>query len=564
MLNFLRGNFLTIIAGVLLFGPFLFGYHLLGVIIQVPLRIFSSPAPDPYFHILLPATDKDPNLCKLLLSSRALGYPDPVFVGWEQRGQYNGAESHLFKISETLAYLRALPAEADNDIILLLDAYDIWLQLRPDVLIKRYNDLLERENERLKQERIHGKLWAGADVRQSIVFGADKMCAPQRPDEPACWAVPNSTLPRYAFGPGTDSGQFELQRPRWLNSGTIMGPATAMRDMFSATVDMLSARDSANWDGQPSDQYYFAEVFAEQEINRHKLRDPAWEADHPEVEKIPESKRTEFHMTVDYESELFQVVAGYENHLTWMRFNDTTPGSRQHGDGRMQRLDELPLAADVKQSDPPFTGSNGKDGLPFRESWPTIPLGINAITGRPFPVMHMTSSKGLRNTWWHKMWYVGSKEYSDKLADAAIGRVKSKNEHIFASINTIKYRPSALRLHEYNDERLGGAWTPQREFIPFQDVCEDFDDALYIEENKGWYDVGFPSESLNWPAPPEDDDKKEDEEEKEEEKEEEEEEKEEEAVFEEAAPFADGEDGFPEEENLSEFFEEMGGEIPAR
>lgn len=133
-------------------------------------------AASPQFHLLLPATARNVNICKLLLSAAVTGYPNPILLGWQGHGQYNGSKSHLFKISETLAYLDDLPPSSDNHLVLVLDAYDIWLQLRPDVLIKRYYTAIEKANIWLKQEGIHGAEHGGAKVKQSVLFGPDKTC----------------------------------------------------------------------------------------------------------------------------------------------------------------------------------------------------------------------------------------------------------------------------------------------------------------------------------------------------------------------------------------------------
>jgi hypothetical protein len=203
-------------------------------------------------------------------------------------------------------------------------------------------------------------------------------------------------------------------------------------------------------------------------------------------------------MTLDYESEIFQVFARYENHITWMRFLDVTAASLGHSsDGRMRRPDELPLSPDVKNSDPPYTGSNGKDGLPFKTNWLGSALGVNTVTGLPIPVMHLTNNEEFRNAMWGRMWFQGSKDYVKALLKSAAERLKSKPEHTFVQVGLVKYHPASFRLGEYRDERQGGVWTSTNEWMPFDDVCGAFDDELYPEVDKGWYDVGFPTDDLD-------------------------------------------------------------------
>ena len=36
-------------------------------------------------HMLIPANNPDVNLCKTLLTSNAMGYPDPVILAWQEK-----------------------------------------------------------------------------------------------------------------------------------------------------------------------------------------------------------------------------------------------------------------------------------------------------------------------------------------------------------------------------------------------------------------------------------------------------------------------------------------------
>jgi len=85
------------------------------------------------------------------MSASALGYPAPVIVNWgktydKSKGWKGG--SHLAKITGTLDYLDSVstadtPDEnrlEENDIVVLTDSYDVWFQLPPDVLLKRYHE----------------------------------------------------------------------------------------------------------------------------------------------------------------------------------------------------------------------------------------------------------------------------------------------------------------------------------------------------------------------------------------------------------------------------------------
>lgn len=165
----------------------------------------SVPQVDRELHLLLPATAANLNFCRLLLSSTITQYPEPILIGWGGHGAYDGAKSHLFKISETLAYLRTLDSSHDDDLVLVVDAYDILMIMPPAVMISRYNELMTKSNARLESQGIHGKSLGGEQIRNTLYWGPDKICWPGTSARAACWAVPEAPMPAKAFGPDTDT-----------------------------------------------------------------------------------------------------------------------------------------------------------------------------------------------------------------------------------------------------------------------------------------------------------------------------------------------------------------------
>ena len=101
---------------------------------------------DTRLHVLIPANNPDVNLCKTLLTSNALGYPDPVVLAWQEKYDTGelfdatietpgndalsdtvidyllGGGSHLAKISAVLDWLEKSDG-ADNDLVVMMDAY---------------------------------------------------------------------------------------------------------------------------------------------------------------------------------------------------------------------------------------------------------------------------------------------------------------------------------------------------------------------------------------------------------------------------------------------------------
>jgi hypothetical protein len=435
------------------------------------------------FHLLLPATASNVNFCKLLLSAAVTGYPNPILLGWGGYGQYNGSESHLFKITETLAYLDRLPSSADDDLVLVLDAYDIWLQLPPDVLIERYHVAIEKGNARLKAQGIHGADHGGAQIKQSILFGPDKTCWPDDERRAACWAVPDSSLPSDAFGPGTDSWVVP-NRPRWLNSGTIIGPAKEMREMFAATNNVLRRKFDEDYIFRNSDQFYFQEMWTEQEIGRSMLRDG--KVDAPKlrddvygiVPEIPEGSRTEFHLTLDYESDVFQTSAYYTEYLTWMSFNHSTTVGGQEG-GMMKRIDQIVLTEDVARSRLPFGTEKMKGSVPTGKGWEDMMLGTNVITQLAFPLLHITNEKKYRELWYRKMWFYPHAEALLEAAKRAAAKPDSETRTI-ADVRGTAYVGAKGSVEDDNKTNGLGVWTDRNTYLPWDDLCSVYHNDLFM------------------------------------------------------------------------------------
>lgn len=452
------------------------------------------------FHLLVPATASNLNLCKLLLSAAVTGFPDPILLGWYGHGLYNGAESHLFKISETSAYLNSLPIERDEDLVLLLDGYDVWLQLRPDVLITRYQKVVEKTNNRLLDEGVLNIEAGGAPVRNTIIFSPDKTCWPEDPRRTACWIVPESSMPSDCFGPDTD-GWVVPNRARWLNSGTIMGPVKDMRDLLNGAMSMLQRTFHEEYEFRTSDQFYFQEVWAEQVYSRMLLRDGSVDAPMFDVEgeehqvpgvipTIPPGTRTEFHIAMDYDSDLFQSAAYYTEFITWMAFNHGTraPQTKSQQALSHPRIDQLTLNADIATSPPPFPRGVADNVLPYNLGWQDLMLGTNVIAQQTFPVWHVTGVKQYLETWWHRMWWHPYGEALLKASKQISGKTKDSLD-VIATVAGVRYTGAKMQWNateasqadsEYDQGYLGGAWSDQGEWLDWKGLCEEHEDLLFL------------------------------------------------------------------------------------
>lgn len=442
-------------------------------------------------HLVLPATGPNKDFCRFLLSNTILAYPDPICIGWEGHGHWNGTESHLFKVSEGLAYLKSLPEEQDNELVLMLDAYDMWMLLRPEIIISRYNKIMKQQEAALKKDKLLGKLNRGEPITNTLLFGADKICWPRVNEDAGCWALPDSPLRPHQYGPDTDKGMVH-DRARWLNSGTLMGPVKHMRDMFNATMENIERKWDEEYFARDSDQYYFSDLWAEQQLTRMEVRDGKVT---PEVTgknedgtdiigfmpDIPKDRRTEYHLTVDYKLDIFQTAAGFTELLTWMSFNHTTPRDPNDPTKR-RRVDQVELPKDVQNSRPPFDTPFPHSDLPTEKGWEDVILGTDVVEQNVYPLYHLTGNKNYRDTWWHYAWF---HPHAKALLEANSHPKVDNQPEILAVVDGVKYiaaDTSTIANASWAGER-GGIWTDQGERIGWSTLCGEWesDPSFYLK-----------------------------------------------------------------------------------
>ena len=71
----------------------------------------------------------------------------------------------------TLKYLKGLPEARDDDLVMIVEGQDTWLQLQPELLIARYREVIRLSEDRLRSRNPNA---IGDNVHQSIVFAAQK------------------------------------------------------------------------------------------------------------------------------------------------------------------------------------------------------------------------------------------------------------------------------------------------------------------------------------------------------------------------------------------------------
>ncbi|KAL9126942.1 MAG: hypothetical protein Q9217_004082 [Psora testacea] len=482
-----------------------------------------APADQP-LHILIPATKSDVNLCKLLFSASILEYPCPVLIAWEQtidpdkqEGLWGGG-THLFKISKVLEWLQNLSPEHDNDLVMMMDGYDNWFQLRKELLIERYHQINAEANARIKKRM--GRAAKIEGIRQTIIFGSGKRCFPNEIHTIACWPLPPSPLPKDMWEGNTDGtiGSFPnawaATRQKFLNSGIIMGPAKDMRALFAQAAKKVEALgqepepddNGSRWSEKvyhSSDQSVFNIIFGEQEYQREVMRirhmswlfnplsklqqlfgkdlsdtnarlegnpivnilNPPWS--HAAVEHLP-GKPLEFGVGLDYWSFISFQTANSERNGAWLKYNEPLEPQVQatsRWDCKPHLQPDLP--ADLLASPPPMVSSEPTDSSPSgddgsvhlsQSSWTTVPLYTNICAGTIPVMVHLNGEKSQRDTEWNKMWY---QPHAKPLWEATL---PTEGEAL------VKGGPEGKQMM-----KPGGAFADTGKILEFEELCPNWD-----------------------------------------------------------------------------------------
>jgi hypothetical protein len=387
----------------------------------------------------MPADSPNINLCKVVMSGVALGYPLPTLLNWEgdfNRPEWHFGGTHIAKLESLLAVIEELLDNSDDahesDLALMVDAYDLWFQLPPSVLIQRFHQLNAEADERNR------KLWEEASAeadfpiappKQNIIVTTAKDCFPTADSgsDPHYELWPESPMPDDMYGEGTDTltppmwdsaRKYRKVRPRCVNSGMIMGTMGAMRAALQRCKDKVAAvaRDGRQlW----SDQALFGEVMGDQEAWRYWVRQLAetWngtDASHPESLKSSHIRgiaaaamqgvNFEFGIGLDYNFTTVPPTCSAEEDGYFVKIGD--------GDELKKLSDEAGVPDGVRvASIPPELKDTGLDPDPFSDvDWAKEPLYTDFYFGvTPVGIHHNAYYQGMKpyrlKNWWNKMWF---------------------------------------------------------------------------------------------------------------------------------------------------------------
>lgn len=300
-------------------------------------------------------------------------------------------------------------------------------------------------------------------------------------------------MPLYTFGPYNDTSLDDAKvnpyhaRPRWLNSGMILGPAKDLKIMFEEISKMINADKR-----RTSDHWFYSHLFGIQEYSRSLLeKNPRIPADDLRPPEIAPDQRTEFHISLDYENAMLQNVGHNDQYLTWWQ-HDGAKDTAMTKNAQKKRLHQFSLSQDILKARKPFESMLRlkmsayneryqemlkKAGRPDFKLWKHLPLATNVATRQVFAMMHFTFEKEYRNIWWEKMWFYPYAR--DLLRSSASASSRLLNDR---RINGRKWYNSQTPLSSYitgsNQERRDGAWNDKGEWKSFEGICQLYDEEL--------------------------------------------------------------------------------------
>ena len=478
---------------------------------------------NPSFHLLIPASKSNSLLCKTLLSSFVLGYPSPTLINYGKTFEGDGWDNgtHAGKIRGVYDYLSTSREMHDDDLVLVIDGFDVWFQLPPEIIIRRYHRLLAEADERLRrrygmvtEEKVAsiGSRDRVQKYSQKVIFGADKICWPNPAEDPACAAVPYSTLPTNAYGPETDKDpEAFLNRPRFLNSGNVIGPVAAVQRIYEYAVEKVEKEGL----GTLGDQFVFAEIFGEQEYQRETARQASQGAGGRWLEWVSATlggsgsplatnqtinnmtvvpgRNYEFGLGLDYGSELFQTMTHSWDDVEFIRYNDSE--ALEGIKAKHPALNSLPfnLPTDLQRIDDPFWFSSPgnhsnepKDGilLPFSEkldvvgdgpSWDEVPLATNLFADSVPVLLHLNGDKSTLDSQWPFTWF-------HPYARALLRR------YVRSPQGPIAAQAAAAGGQSWWDTRggRGGVWTDRDSWMSWGEVCRKTESDVFGDNKGPW------------------------------------------------------------------------------
>lgn len=434
-----------------------------------------------------------PPLCAVVASALANRYPTPTVVGYKGEGEFDAKKAHIAKLRSIKRYLDTTPGAKDDDLVVIVDGFDVLAQIPANAMIERYFETISEADRRLADLRGTSVEQLHADgLRQTIIFGADKGCFPQDTTpgkrDARCWMVPYSTLPRYKWGPKTENGELVYSEPRFLNSGTVMGPLGDLRTLIDASLDLIKETWDKDYRFKNSDQYYLSNIYARQEYQRVlDLNGGMWPGEVPENHLLPKKKkgdsdRTEYHVFLDFDSSFTQTQCHNDRFMAKLKYDyfDHTAITNidRYEEGDKHRPFKVQMPAFIYQAYSRIYDSllDKERTVSLTDKWvKSLELGTNVGTRQIYGFYHNTCSKRAFVDKYQKSWFF---PLIRPLLRAGARAIQAEEPiHTEPLDGRMWMAPRRYPINEKGEmlDDFGGVFTDHKgeEFIPLQKFCEE-------------------------------------------------------------------------------------------
>lgn len=435
-------------------------------------------------HYVIPATSPNDLFCAVVASALVNRYPVPYVIGWKGEGEFDAKAAHVAKLRTIKRYLDTLPhGGEDDDLIIIGDGHDVMAQLPVEVMIERYFQLVSEADARLADrfgisvEEAHTR-----GLRQTLFWGADKMCWPPLYEEAQCSSIPASNLAHNALGPKTGNGDLAYADARFFNSGSVIGPIGDLRDFINAGIDEMEATFDPKFEYHNSDQVYLARLFGRQELSRNQQ---VIHARNSSGIKSLSAVRpqylntTEHHVAIDYESTLFQTGCYFDRWMHTLNFNNSDNTATVQKDvfdqGQTFKPYPLQMPANVYQSLLRVYNSIAEQQSMSSQEWiGSLKLVTNVVSKNIFGFYHATCSKKSLLSRFKSYWF---HPFMESLMMAAFRETQAGElitEKLIDGREWV-YRTSYPTDAGVDEDQLGGVFTDSEAegFVSYTTLCSD-------------------------------------------------------------------------------------------
>jgi hypothetical protein len=421
-------------------------------------------------------------------------------------------ERMVDRITRVRNYIKDSKTINDRDFVLIVDGLDVFFQLPPQILVERFQNILRTNNKKMQKKygfaAVQNQNAPGAPAElvqkysQRVLFGASKTCYTGMESDPGCVSVPESSLPPDVYGWKTDIyHDGHLNRPRWLNPGTVIGQAADLIIIYDEVLRLVHQQKKKNGDYQA-----LTHMFGRQEVVREleRRRTTSWPVemfynllgigDATNISgisvRLETGHRYEYGIGVDYKSELFFNQILSRNDVEWLKYSNVTKSERLQMEMAVPRESRLLLPEDIAALSGPFNQTRFAKELttspewnatldklpnPDTHSWHTVPLMTNGHSATVPVLAHLNGDPKLRDTWWQKMWFF-------PWARALLRRYV-RSAHGFDAAQS-----ALLGGQDWWDMRggRGGIWTDDENWVTFSEICEGQERDLFDDDLGPW------------------------------------------------------------------------------